>query len=80
MTLIDPEVLRRLCYNEEGGLKTKADCRAAMINQLILDPATDIDIDDAENQVDKLLREWNLWNEPTLEDLLREDDTTPPQP
>lgn len=45
-----------------------------MINALILDPETDIDIDAAEDMVDKLLREWNLWNEPTLEELLRDDE------
>ena len=45
-----------------------------MINALILDADTDIDIDGAENMVDKLLREWNLWNEPTLEELLRDDE------
>jgi hypothetical protein len=32
-----------------------------------------MDIDAAEDTVDKSLREWNLWGEPTLEELLRED-------
>ncbi len=77
MKIISPEELKALCH-EEGRLKPKPDSRASMINALILDPETDIDIDDAENMVDKLLREWNLWNEPTLEELLRDDTPTPP--
>ena len=72
-TPIDKDHLRSLCFDENNGLKAKAECRAVMINHLILDPKTDIDIDDAENHVDKLLREWNFWNEPSIEDLLRED-------
>lgn len=74
MTMIDKDRLRKLCFNEENVLKAKAECRAVMINELILDPQTDIDIDAAENHVDKLLREWNFWNEPTIEDLLRDTD------
>lgn len=42
-----------------------------MINTLILDEM--MDIDEAEDYCDKLLRELNLWNEPTLEELLRDD-------
>lgn len=76
---IDKDHLRSLCFDEKETLKPKAECRAVMINHLILDPQTDIDIDDAENHVDKLLREWNFWNEPTIEDLLRDDDPEPPQ-
>lgn len=82
MTMIDKDKLRQLCFNEDNNLKAKAECRASMINALILDPATNIDIDEAENTVDKLLREWNFWNEPTLEELLRdsEEDAPPAQP
>lgn len=79
-TPIDKEQLRGLCFDENQTLKAKAECRAVMINHLILDPQTDIDIDEAENQVDKLLREWNFWNEPTIEDLLRDDEPEQPQP
>ena len=79
MKIISPEELKALCY-EDGRLKPKPDSRASMINALILDPETDVDIDDAENTVDKLLREWNLWNEPTLEELLRDDEPESPAP
>lgn len=73
MKIISPDELKALCY-EDGRLKPKPDSRASMINALILDPETDIDIDAAEDMVHKLLREWNLWNEPTLEELLRDDE------
>jgi hypothetical protein len=66
------EDLRQMCYNETGALKPKPECRAEMINKLILDEM--MDIDEAENLVDKSLREFNLWGEPRLEDLLRDDE------
>jgi hypothetical protein len=72
--MIDKELLRKMCYNEDGSVKPKAECRAEMINKLILDEKVMLDIDDAENMIDKALREFNLWNEPTLEELLREDE------
>ncbi len=65
------EELRALCETPEGTIRPKADCRAVMINKLILDDM--MDIDEAENLIDKSLREWNLWNEPRIEDLLAED-------
>lgn len=43
-----------------------------MINTLILDEM--MDIDEAEDAIDKLLRELNLWGEPSLEELLRDDE------
>ncbi len=64
--------MRAECFNENGSLKPKNECRANLINQLILEDGMDIDA--AEDVVDKSLREWNLWGEPTLEELLREDD------
>ncbi len=74
--------LRTLCYNETGALKPKDQCRAAMINTLILDEM--MDIDEAEDFIDKFLREMNLWNEPRLEDLLADfdpsDSETPTTP
>lgn len=81
MKALPPETLKAICY-ENDRLKPKPECRAQMINALILDPNTDIDIDGAEDFVDKLLREWNLWNEPTLEELLRDDEPmeAPPTP
>ncbi|MSR85331.1 hypothetical protein EXS71_02755 [Candidatus Uhrbacteria bacterium] len=72
--IIDKEILRKMCYTETGAVRPKAECRAEMINRIILDEHTLIDIDEAENFIDKTLREFNLWNEPTLEDLLKDDE------
>lgn len=66
------EELRNLCMDEKGDIRPKPECRAILINKLILDDL--VDIDEAEGLVDKSLREWNLWNEPTLEELLAEDE------
>jgi hypothetical protein len=64
------EQLKALCYKDDGSVKPKDECRAEMINLLILDEV--MDIDDAENLIDKSLLEFNLWGEPRLEDLLRD--------
>lgn len=56
------ETLKKMCYDESGSVKTKGECRAAMINHLILEEM--IDIDDAEDIADKTLRELNLWPDP----------------
>ncbi len=72
--MTQPEVLKKICYNDDGSLKKKEEARAGMINHLILTEEELIDINDAEDTVDKLLREWNLWNEPTLADLFKDDD------
>lgn len=60
-------LIEKLCY-ENDVLKPKPDCRAALIDYCILED--DFDIDEAEDAVDKALRERNLWNEPSLEDIL----------
>lgn len=74
------EQMRASCMNENGSLKPKNECRSELINQLILEDG--MGVDEAEDIVDKSLREWNLWGEPTLEELLREDaeEETPPPP
>lgn len=64
------EQLKAMCYTPTGGIRPKADVRAEMINTLILDEM--MDIDEAENLIDKSLREFNLWGEPRLEDLIKE--------
>lgn len=71
------EQLRAMCFDETGAVRLKADIRAEMINKLILEEM--MDIDEAEDLIDKSLREFNLWGEPTLEELLRDNDepTTP---
>ena len=70
--MLTKEQLRAMCFNEDGTVRLKADIRAEMINKLILEEM--MDIDEAEDLVDKSLREFNLWGEPTLEDLLRDDE------
>lgn len=60
-------LIEKLCY-ENDVLKPKPDCRAALIDFCILED--DFDIDEAEDAVDKALRERNLWNEPSLEEIL----------
>jgi hypothetical protein len=64
--------LRALCFNPDGTVRPKAEVRAETINKLILDEM--MDIDEAEDLIDKSLREFNLWGEPRLEDLLRDDE------
>ena len=60
-------LIEKVCY-ENDVLKPKPDCRAALIDFCILED--DFDIDEAEDAVDKALRERNLWNEPSLEEIL----------
>jgi hypothetical protein len=60
-------LIEKLCY-EKDVLKPKPDCRAVLIDHCILED--DFDIDEAEDAVDKALRERNLWNEPSLEEIL----------
>lgn len=59
------ETLLKLCYDEKGNLKQKNECRAAMINYLILEQG--IDIDAAEDLADKTLNESGFWPMPKLE-------------
>lgn len=59
-----------MCFNEDGSVKPKAECRADMINHLILEEM--MDIDKAEDLIDESLLEFNLWGEPRLEDLLKD--------
>ncbi len=57
----DPSTLRALCHDERGALKTKPECRAAIINHLILEDM--IDIDEAETTADSFLKGAELWPE-----------------
>jgi len=59
--MANPETLKQLCYDEKGAVKPKPECRAALINHLILDES--MDIDDAEDLAEKTLQEVNLWEE-----------------
>ena len=70
--MITKEQLRAMCFNPDGTVRPKAEVRAEMINKCILDEM--MDIDESEDLIDKSLREFNLWGEPTLEDLLKDDE------
>lgn len=63
--MTDQNGLKALCYKDGGALKTKAECRAAMINQLILEDL--VDFDEAEDLVEKTIRELDLWPVPVEE-------------
>jgi len=65
----EQEILKGLCYDERGEIRTKPECRAAMINYLILEDT--LDIDEAEDLAEKTLKDLDLWPE-QLED-------TPPE-
>lgn len=68
--MVTKEDLRLMCFTPNGTVRPKAEVRAEMINRLILDEV--MDIDEAEDLIDKSLREFNLWGEPRLEDLIKE--------
>lgn len=68
--MVTKEDLRAMCSTPNGTVRPKAEVRAEMINRLILDEM--MDIDEAESWIDKSLREFNLWGEPRLEDLIKE--------
>lgn len=70
---MEPQAMKEMCYKENGDLKTKPECRAIIINKLILDEM--MDIDEAEDLVEKSLREWDLWNE--WKELPSEKEETP---
>lgn len=58
--MADIESLRGLCLDQIGNPKDKNDCRAIIINHLILDEM--LDIDEAEEKTDQVLNTLNLWN------------------
>ena len=53
------ESFRPLCLDESGNPKEKTDCRAAIINHLILEDL--MDVDEAEDKTEEILNELNLW-------------------
>ena len=66
--------MKGLCYDDRGGLKTKGECRAAIINHLILEES--VDIDEAEDVADKTMRDLNLWPDPVVETPTEPDKPT----
>ena len=69
--MTDPSQLRGLCLDENGSPKPKNDCRAAIINHLILEET--MDIDDAEDLAETTLHESGFWPEPAVADDATED-------
>lgn len=59
--MANPETLKKLCYDEKGEVKPKSECRAVLINHLILEEM--MDIDEAEDLAEKTLQSVNLWVE-----------------
>lgn len=57
-----PERFKPLCFADNGSLKPKEECRASLINHLILDEG--MGVDEAEDLADKSLRESGLWPVP----------------
>jgi hypothetical protein len=55
--------LLALCMDKRGQPKPKDECRADLINHLILEQG--VDIDEAEDIAEKTLHEAGFWNEPT---------------
>ncbi len=59
------DILLKLCHDEKGILKPKNECRAVMINHLILEDG--LDIDTAENLADHTLNDSGFWSVPIFE-------------
>ena len=53
------EVLQALCYDDQGGVKPRPECRSTLINHLILEES--MDVDEAEDLVEKTLNGLVLW-------------------
>jgi hypothetical protein len=61
--MADSQQLRALCLDEVGSPKPKNECRAAIINHLILEEL--MDIDEAEDLAERTLRETGFWTDDT---------------
>lgn len=57
----NPEVLKALCYDDAGDVKPRTECRTTLINHLILEDM--MDVDEAEDLVEKTLNGLALWPE-----------------
>lgn len=64
--MADMNAIRSLCYDHAGQAKTKDDCRAVVINHLILEEM--LDVDEAEERTDRILNELGLWPEEKSQD------------
>lgn len=61
-----PEELRAICLDDQGQPKDKNDCRAALINHLILDES--LDVDEAEEKTEATLDQLGLWPDEEVEE------------
>lgn len=68
------ETLIGLCRDEKDQLKPKNECRALMINHLILEEG--LDIDAAEDLTDKTLNETGFWPSPKFDWDVDEEEKT----
>jgi hypothetical protein len=59
------ETLIRLCHDEKSALRPKNECRALMINHLILEDG--LGVDAAEDLADKTLNQSGFWPIPKFE-------------
>ena len=62
----DIESLRAVCLDDSGNPKAKTDCRATLINHLILDES--LDVDEAEEKTEEILTQLGLWPEEEVEE------------
>ncbi len=69
--MADINAIRLLCYDHAGQPKTKDDCRAVVINHLILEEM--LDVDEAEERTDRILNELGLWSEENRQDEIAEN-------
>lgn len=63
----NPEVLKALCYAEDGTVKPRPECRTEIINHLILEEM--VDVDEAEDLADATMSQLGLWEVPKGESL-----------
>lgn len=66
------ERLLALCKDEKDVLRPKNECRALMINELIL--VDGMGVDDAEDVADKALNESGFWEIPQFESYPLDED------
>lgn len=62
----DIEALRAVCLDDTGNPKEKNDCRATLINHLILDES--LDVDEAEEKTEEILTKLGLWPDEEVEE------------
>ena len=60
-SMANKETLKALCFDANGQTLHKDSCRANMINHLILDEL--MDVDEAEDLVEKTIQELDLWKD-----------------